>query len=140
MKATEVTFKSLPKEYGALCRVFLPRPIGDGIDYQNVSEVADAMALHADEFTKDQEDYFDLLCSLLESYDAKQVKWPEISGVAMLKHLLVENGLHAADLSRLLGGSRNLGAMILRGDRNLTVPHIRILAERFGVPEGLLMS
>jgi HTH-type transcriptional regulator / antitoxin HigA len=138
MKATKLTFKSLPKEYGALCRVFPPRPIRDQIDYQNVAEVADAMALHDDEFTKDQEDYFELLCSLIEAYDSKHVKWPAVSGTAVLKHLLEENGLTAADLSRLLGGSRNLGAMILRGDRNLTVGHIKILSERFRISADLL--
>jgi antitoxin component HigA of HigAB toxin-antitoxin module len=48
---------------------------------------------------------------------------------ARLRHLLDESGMSAADLSRLLGGSQNLGAMILRGDRNLIVAHIRKLAE-----------
>jgi antitoxin component HigA of HigAB toxin-antitoxin module len=41
--------------------------------------------------------------------------------------------MSGADLSRILGGSRNLGAMILRGDRNLTVAHIRKLAAHFKV-------
>jgi len=139
MKSAKSTFKSLPKDYSSLCRVFLPRPISDSIDYQNVCEMADAMALHESEFTADQEDYFDLLCSLIEAYDAKHVKWPKVSGVALLKHLLSENGLNAADLSRMLGGSRNLGAMILRGDRNLTVAHIQVLAERFGVSTDLFI-
>ncbi len=44
-----------------------------------------------------------------------------------------EHGMNAADLSRLLGGSRNLGAMILRGERNVTLPHVRTLAAHFKV-------
>jgi antitoxin component HigA of HigAB toxin-antitoxin module len=51
----------------------------------------------------------------------------------MLKHLLAEHGLAAADLSRILGGSRNLGAMIIRSERNLTLTHIRKLAGHFKV-------
>jgi antitoxin component HigA of HigAB toxin-antitoxin module len=44
-----------------------------------------------------------------------------------------------ADLSRNLGGSPNLGAMILRGDANLTVAHIRKMAAYFKVePEVFL--
>ena len=126
-----IRFEDLPKDYAALCRVMLPRPIHDATEYAEVAEVADALALSQDDFTADQTDYFDLLCSLMEEYDAEHVKWPKVRGIDVLKHLLEENELAAADLSRILGGSRNLGAMILRGDRNLTVPHIRKLAARF---------
>ena len=136
---TKLRFQELPKDYTALCRVFLPRPIHDAVDYANVAEVADAMALWHDDFTRDQADYFDLLCSLMEEYDAEHVKWPKVRGVDVLKHLLEENGLVAADLSRILGGSRNLGAMILRGERNLTLPHIRKLAAHFKVGAELFV-
>jgi len=48
--------------------------------------------------------------------------------------------MSAADLSRLLGGSRNLGAMILRGERKLTLNHVKILARRFGVSSDLFIT
>ena len=85
-------------------------------------------------------DYFYLLCSLIEDYDAKNVKWPKVTGVDILKHLLSEQGLAAADLSRLLGGSRNLGAMILRGERRLTLNHVRTLARHFGVSADVFLA
>jgi HTH-type transcriptional regulator/antitoxin HigA len=136
---TKFRFQDLPKEYTALCRVFWPRPIHDTAEYDNTAEVADAMALWQDNFNRDQADYFELLCSLIEAYDAEHVKWPKVKGRDMLQHLLDEHDLAAADLSRILGGSRNLGAMILRGDRNLTVAHIRKLAAHFKVgPEVFL--
>jgi HTH-type transcriptional regulator/antitoxin HigA len=130
---TKLRFQDLPKDYTSLCRRFLPRPIHDAVDYANVAEVADALVLWQDDFTADQRDYFDLLCSLMEEYDAANVKWPKVRGVDVLKHLLEEHGLAAADLSRILDGSRNLGAMILRGERNLTLPHVRKLAAHFKV-------
>ena len=136
---TKIRFADLPKDYVSLCRVFLPRPIHDAVDYANVAEVADAMALWQDDFSRDQADYFDLLCTLIEEYDAKHVKWPRVRGVDVLKHLLDEHNLAAADLSRILGGSRNLGAMILRGDRNLTLPHVRKLAAHFKVSAELFV-
>ena len=132
-KTTRLQFKNLPKDYAGLCRLLLPRPIHDNVDYNNVSEITDAMVLWQDDFSEDQRDYFDLLSSLLEEYDAVNVKWPKLSPRERLQHLLEENGLSAADLSRLLDGSRNLGAMILRGERNLTVDHIRRLAAHFKV-------
>lgn len=136
---TKISFASLPKDYTGLCRVFLPRPIHDAVDYANVTEVTDAMALWHDDFTADQADYFDLLCTLIEEYDAENVKWPKLKGRDILQHLLDESRLAAADLSRILGGSRNLGAMILRGDRNLTLPHIRKLAAHFKVSPELFV-
>jgi HTH-type transcriptional regulator/antitoxin HigA len=137
---TKLRFQDLPKDYAGLCRVFLPRPIHDAVDCTNVVEVTDVMALWHDDFTRDQEDYFDLLCSLIEEYDAKHVKWPKVSGLDALKHLLEAQGATAADLSRLLRGSRNLGAMILRGERRLTLNHVRTLARHFGVSADLFLA
>lgn len=132
-------YPSLPKDYPGLCRLLMPRPIHDRVEYRNVAELTDAMALWQDEFTPDQADYFDLLCGLIEEFDREQVRWPKVSVQARLQHLIQEAGLSAADLSRLLGGSRNLGAMILRGDRNLTVAHIRKLADHFRVSPELFI-
>lgn len=126
-------FSSLPKDYAGLCRLLMPRPIHDPAEYGKMTEVTDAMALWQEEFAPDQKDYFDLLCGLIGEYDREHVRWPQLSVRARLQHLLDEGGLSAADLSRLLGGSRNLGAMILRGDRNLTVAHIRKLADHFRI-------
>jgi HTH-type transcriptional regulator / antitoxin HigA len=137
---TKLRFQDLPKDYAALCRVLLPRPIHDAVAHANVVEVTDAMVLWHEDFTADQADYFDLLCSRLEEYDTKNVKWPKISGADMLKHLMEAQGMSAADLSRLVGGSRNLGAMILRGERKLTLNHVRILSRRFRVSSDLFLS
>ena len=136
---TKLRFQDFPKDYAALCRLFLPRPIHDKAEYDNTTEIADSMALWQDDFTGDQADYFDLLCTLIEDYDTENVKWPKLKGRDILQHLLDEHGLAAADLSRILDGSRNLGAMILRGDRNLTVAHIRKLATHFKVSPELFI-
>ncbi len=90
-------------------------------------------------FDISRQDYFYLLCRLLEEYDRAHVRWPKAGVQARLRHLLDESGMSAAEFSRLLGGSRNLGAMILRGDRNLTVAHIRKLSAHFRVSTELLI-
>jgi antitoxin component HigA of HigAB toxin-antitoxin module len=36
--------------------------------------------------------------------------------------------------------SRNLGAMILRGERKLTLNHVRVLSRRFRVSADLFLS
>ena len=64
---TKIEFARLPKDYTGLCRMLTPRPIHDKVDFENVTEITDAMAGH--KLTADQEDYFDLLCRLIEDYD-----------------------------------------------------------------------
>ena len=88
----------------------------------------------------EQQDYLDVLTEFVDEYDkGKNIRLPKISGLDALKYLLEENGMSAADLSRILGSSRNLGAMILRGERRLTLAHVRTLAKRFRVSADLFL-
>jgi HTH-type transcriptional regulator/antitoxin HigA len=140
MKTThaKVEFARLPKNYAGLCRVLTPRPIHDKVEFQNVTEITDAMAGHA--FTPDQEDYFDLLCRLIEDYEKERVDAPKVSVREALQHLLDAHGMSAADLARLLDVHRTLGAMILRGERKLTLNHVRTLTRHFGVSADVFLS
>jgi HTH-type transcriptional regulator/antitoxin HigA len=141
MKTThgQIEFSRLPKDYVGLCRVLIPRPIHDKVDYENVTEISDAMAGH--DLTADQEDYFDLLCRLIEDYEKEQgLPAPKVSGLDALRHLLEASGMSAADLARLLDVHRTLGAMILRGERQLTLAHVRALAKRFKVSADLFLA
>jgi HTH-type transcriptional regulator/antitoxin HigA len=141
MKTTrgQIEFSRLPRDYAGLCRLLIPRPIHDKIDYENVVEISDAMAGHS--FTADQEDYFDLLSRLIEDYEKEQgLPVPKGSGMDALRHLLEANDMNAADLARLLGAHRTLGGMILRGERQLTLAHVRTLAKRFNVSADLFLD
>ena len=115
-----------------------PRPIHDKTEFQNVLEITDAMAGHP--LTPDQEDYFDLLCRLIEDYEKDRVQAPETTALEALQHLVNAHGLNAADLARLLGVHRTLGAMILRGERKLTLNHVRTLARHFGVSADVFLA
>ena len=129
----------IPKSYRELCEFYLPRPIHDGAQ----DEEATAMMLALAGFTRlnaEQQDYLDVLTELVDEYDqGKKIRSRKISGLESLKSLLEENGMSAADLSRILGTSRNLGAMILRGERQLTLAHVRTLAKRFRVSADLFL-
>jgi HTH-type transcriptional regulator/antitoxin HigA len=140
MKTTpaKVEFARLPKNYAELCRILTPRPIHDHVEFQNVTEITDAMAGH--KLTPDQEDYFDLLCRLIENYEKERVAAPKVTVLEALHHLLDAHGMSAADLARLLGVHRTLGAMILRGERKLTLNHVRTLAKHFGVSADVFLQ
>ena len=134
----KIEFARLPKDYAGLCRILTPRPIRDKVDFENVTEITDTMAGH--KLTADQEDYFDLLCRLIEDYEKERVDAPEVSVLEALQHLLDAHGMTAADLARLLEVHRTLGAMILRGERKLTLNHVRTLARHFGVSADVFLS
>lgn len=141
MKATraKIDFARLPKDYPGLCRPLPPRPLHDPVDVENVTEITDAMAGH--KLSPDQEDYFDLLCRLLEDYEKTHPQRDPRSVTALdaLQHLLDAHGMSAADLARLLEVHRTLGAMILRGERQLTLAHVRTLARHFSVSADLFL-
>src|SRR5437588_7057906 len=96
---SKIQFDKLPKDYTGLCRLHLPRPIRDKVDLENVIRITDAMAGHR--FTVDQDDYFDLLCGLIEDYEREHehLATPKVSGLDSLRHLVAEHGMTAADLS-----------------------------------------
>jgi HTH-type transcriptional regulator/antitoxin HigA len=140
MKTTLVKtgFARLPKDYAALCRVLTPRPIHDQAEFENVTEITDTMA--GQTLTPDQEDYFDLLCRLIEDYEKDRMPPPQVTALEAVQHLLETHGMSAADLARLLGVHRTLGAMILRGERKLTLNHVRVLSGHFGVSADLFLT
>jgi HTH-type transcriptional regulator/antitoxin HigA len=130
----------IPKTYRELCQTYLPRPIHDNTEDAEATAMMNALAVFT-RLNAEQQDYLDVLTELVDDFDkSKKIRRPKISGLEVLKHLLEEQGMSAADLSRLLGGSRNLGAMILRGERKLTLKHVRTLAGRFGVSADLFLS
>lgn len=134
------SFRALPKDYSALCSLFLPRPIHDKVGYENTVKMADAFAGFEDQMTEDQNDYFDLLCTLIAEYDKATVKTPKLRALALLKHLVAEQAMSGAGLSRILGKSSTLSPMILRGERAITAHHAVILGEHFGLPAGLFLK
>jgi len=130
--ATKLTFASMPKTYEGLVRLHMPRHIHDQVDYDNTCEIADALAGH--KLNADQDDYFALLCDLIEAYDKENCPPdPPVSGLDMLKYVMEEHDLTGDDLARILGIERSVAYRILNGRRNLTVAHIKALSAHFNV-------
>ncbi len=133
------SYADVPKTYRELCQLYLPRPIHDASEDATATEMMNALAVFS-RLNAEQRDYLDVLTEFVDAHDkAKPARWPKVKGLDVLKHLMAEHSMSGADLSRVLGGSRNLGTMILRGDRNLTVSHIRGLAAHFKVSPELFV-
>lgn len=126
----------IPATYRELCAEWLPRPIHDGAGLREAYEMLDALAVWPEEsLNGEQHDYLDAVTHFVEEYEGPP-EAPEISGLRMLRYLCEENMLTGADVSRILGASRQLGAMILRGERSITAEHARALGQRFHVNAG----
>ena len=130
----------IPKTYRELCQLYLPRPIHDNVEDAEATAMMNALAVFT-RLNAEQRDYFNVLTEFVDEFDkGRKIRWPKINGLDALEYLLEERGMSAADLSRILKTSRNLGAMILRGERRLTLKHVRTLARHFGVSADLFLA
>jgi HTH-type transcriptional regulator / antitoxin HigA len=131
-------FSKMPKTFGGLCRMLAPRPIHDESDYDNAIEMLDSLV--GFELNADQLDYVVVMTTLVGAYEDVHhaIDTSDISGLDMLKYLLEQSEMTASDLGALLG-NRSLGSKILRGERELSKTHLRILAKRFKVDAGVFL-
>ena len=135
------SYKDIPATYAQLLSWYPIKSIRDKAEYDAAVKVATALAVY-DHLNEDQERYLDTISTLIEAYEDEAVPfdWPEMSSLEILKGLLEEHGMTISDFARLIGVHRSLGTRILNGERNLTVGHIRILANRFKVSPELFMK
>ena len=115
-----------------------PRPIHDAAEYNNALELLDALVGH--KLNKDQLDYVEAMTTLIGAYEDEHhaINTSNISPQDALKYLLEQNDMTASDLGELLG-NRSLGSKILRGERELSKSHLRVLSNRFKVNAGLFL-
>jgi HTH-type transcriptional regulator/antitoxin HigA len=129
----------LPLEYNALVKMHVPRPISDDVGLQNTAEFVNRLAV-LDNPTKDQSDYLSLLATIIEEYENEhhQIDLAGLTPLDVVKHLVAESGMKAADLGRLLG-NLSLGSAILRGERDLSKASIAALCKHFKVSADLFL-
>ena len=112
--------------------------VRDENEYDKAVETLNALI---DEVGTDEEhplyELLDTLGTVIHAYEEKHYPVPECSGVEALKFLMEEHQLEPKDLPNL--GSSDTVLEILNGERNLTVTHIRTLAERFQVSPAVFV-
>jgi HTH-type transcriptional regulator/antitoxin HigA len=133
-------YEDIPKTYDQLLALHPLRPIHNDEELEHATEIIDLLAGH--ELNADQEDYLDVLSTLVEAYENAYYPLdnPTICGLDALRALLNEHGINAADLARLLGVHRSMGSKLLKGERALTARHLQMLSERFKVSADLFLA
>ena len=131
---------ALPTSFAPLCALHPPRPIRDAVDYANAVEIVDRLAV-LDRRTADQDDYLETLTILVGQYDDEHhaADLAQLSPRESLQYLMERHGMNSSKLGELLGSNRSLGGKILRGERQLSKAHLRILAAHFSVSPALFL-
>jgi len=127
-----------PETYEDLVRLYPPRKIHDQIELENATEVADWIALRAQNDA--QLDYLELLGDLLDEHETRSAKPDKASSPReMLNYLVQENDISTRELGKILGVDHSVAARILKGDRAITIEHAKSLGARFKVdPKAFL--
>jgi HTH-type transcriptional regulator / antitoxin HigA len=129
----------IPDTFSDLCMHYLPRPIHDGVAHANAVEIIDALSgLH---LNSDQEDYLEVIGTLVNNYEDKNLAiLPDANALEVLRHLVEENKISTRELSRILGKDESLGSLILSGKRSITVEHAIALAKHFGLGPEIFLN
>jgi len=141
MPVTRKTSERLPRRFEDLIRLMPPQALMDDVHYENTVEMIDRL-MASGKLTKGQELYLETLVQLVQAYEAQHhiIDTAGLTGIDALRQLLAENDMNASDLARLLGVHASMGSKILKGERSLTVKHLRKLAECFKVRPELFMA
>ena len=134
-----IAAEDMPGRFTDLVALLPPHVLRDESDYENVIEFTDKL-LARPRLTKGQTDFFETWSVLIGAYEDEHhaIDTSDISGLDALKHLVEQNNMTASELGVLLG-NRSLGSKILRGERELSKTHLRVLADRFKVNAGLFL-
>lgn len=140
MPATKHDHKpKLPGLFDELVRLMPPRAIMDDVHCENTTEMIDRL-MASGKLTKGQQSYLETLVQLVQAYEASHHAIEVPKGIDTLRHLLEEHSMSASGLARLLGIHASMGSKILKGERALTVDHLRLLAARFKVRPDTFMD
>ncbi len=136
--STPAKFSELPKNYGALCAILIPRTIHDEIELENVTEIIDLMAGH--KLTKDQADYLNTLAALAADFEDHNVAGlPNLAPHEFLAAHLENISLSASAWGKLIGIDRSTASRLTRGERSLNASHIRKTAKALTIAPELLI-
>jgi HTH-type transcriptional regulator/antitoxin HigA len=132
---------ALAGRFEQLVQLMPPQAIRNDAQYQRTLNMIDRLMARR-RLTQGQRLYLETLVQLVQAYEAENysIDTSDLRGIDSLRHLLTENGWNASDLARLLGVHVSMGSKILKGERSLTVDHLRKLAARFHVRPELFID
>ena len=130
---SKLKLNRVPRTYADLVALYPLRPLHHEVDYDNALEMAESL-VGTRNLNSDQADYLDVLTDIIQKYESQRhAIHGRSSPLNSLKQMLREQNMTGSDLGR------PLGAAILRGERELSKTHVRILADHFKVSTDLFI-
>ena len=128
----------IPKAYLRLMRRFLLRPIENERELAQATALADELFDRA-ELLPEEEQYLDVLCSLMEVYEDEHYPIPDVGAAEMLRYLIDQRGVTQQTVARESEIANSTITALLNGHRQMTSKHIAILAKYFGVEPAVFL-
>lgn len=125
--------------YIELLKTFPPRPITSHEEFIATQKVIDSLIDKEGQLSSDEQDYLNILGTLVYEYEEKHVKIPRIYGVELLKTLLSDLNLSAKDLIPIFHTESNVSD-VLNGKIDLTVEDIDKLAKFFKISPAAFLK
>jgi HTH-type transcriptional regulator/antitoxin HigA len=125
------TIQKNKKSYIELLTEFPPRPIHSQADLDAVQKVVYEL-IDRGKLNADEEDYLNLLGTLVHQYEEIHHPIPDIYGVELIEALLEEFDLKQKDLVPIFK-TESIVSAVLNGHRKLMTEHIEQLANFFHV-------
>lgn len=119
------------QSYIELLTTFPPRPISSESELIATQEAIDSL-IDRGNLTTDEQDYLNVLGTLVYEYEQKHNPMPDIYGVELIKALLVEFNLRQKDLVPIFK-TESIVSAVLSEQRQLTADHIKKLADFFHI-------
>ncbi|BAV77306.1 helix-turn-helix motif protein [Pseudomonas chlororaphis subsp. aurantiaca] len=115
------------------------RPIHTDQDYRAALKQVSVLFDNEPEPGTPEGDYFDVMVTLIEAYEAKHFPIDLPNPIDAIKFRMEQSGLSAADLAPAIGRTNRVYE-VLNGKRALTLPMIWKLHQLFGIPAESLIK
>ncbi|BAQ83047.1 helix-turn-helix domain-containing protein [Pseudomonas protegens] len=115
------------------------RPIHTDQDYRAALQSVSPLFDNEPQPGTPEGDYFDVMITLIEAYEAKQFPLDLPNPIEAIKFRMEQSGLSAADLAPAIGRTNRVYE-VLNGKRALTLPMIWKLHQLFGIPAESLIK
>ncbi len=121
--------------YLELIRHFPLRPLHSDRDLDAAVAVIDSL-IDRDDLTAPEQDYLDVLGSLVEAYENAAVCLKVVGDADMLRFLIEQKGVSQVDTARQAGIAESTISEVLAGKRKLNRSQIGKLAHYFNIASG----
>jgi HTH-type transcriptional regulator/antitoxin HigA len=138
IKAAKIT---IADDYLDLVKRFPLVPIRNDRHLKDAHTIIDELSsIGEDNLTEGQLSYLLVLGDLATAYEsaAFDEMTKNVGGLDILKHLMEEHGLTGSDIGRIIG-QRELGAKVIKGTRQISREHAKLLGKHFGLPAELFL-